>query len=97
MIPLNNDIPVKTLSVEISADLIPAKQNYSKVYNVNGAAAFENVKCSPAPSNDKQTDGIYVINCFCVKDNEVTIQFVNTNEVDASIKAGTYEIHIGAL
>jgi len=85
------------LTVELPEVAVTAKSFATFSCACPSIAVGQRVGVSSNPEGLSQTDGIHILNSYCVKKDELTIQFSNTNSQEALAKSGLYKVYINAI
>ena len=57
----------------------------------------QRVGVSSNPEGSSQTDEIHILNSYCVKKDELTIQFNNMTNKELITKAGSYKVYVNGI
>ena len=82
------------IGVQIPEIIVPASSFVSHECALSSVTAGQRVGVSASPEGVAQSDGVHIMNSYCMTDGILTIQFNNTNKQDASVKPGVYVAHI---
>ena len=86
-----------SLTVQLPEITVPAKSFATFSCSCPSVAIGQRVGVSSNPEGLSQTDGIHILNSYCVKKDELTIQFNNMTNKEVITTAGSYKVYVNEI
>lgn len=85
------------LTIQLPQIAVPAKSFATFNCVCPSIAVGQRVGVSRNPEGISQTDGIHILNSYCTKKDELTIQFDNMTDEEVFSKSGSYKVYLNVI